>query len=351
MLEFIAMERKINSYLVDWLNNSVRKPLIIRGARQVGKTWLVRNLANVSEKRLVELNFERDPQLGELFYSNDPQKTLLAIKTALNITVKPSDNILFLDEIQAAPQLLAKLRWFAEEIPELPIIATGSLLEFALAEHKFSMPVGRISYVYLEPMSFQEFLLASGQKNLCDFLGAYELPDLIPQPIDNLLRELMDEYLIVGGMPEAVKSWVTSRNILKVNEVQRNLIRTYRDDFAKYKGKVSNDRLEEIFRVAPALLGQKFKYSAINPDLSAASIKAALTLLCKAQICYKVNNCSGNGIPLGAEVKDRNYKIIFLDVGLVSLLSGIHNLSSSDVMKILDSPVVNKGKLSEQLVG
>ena len=342
------MKRKMSDFLCSWIHNKSRKPIIIRGARQVGKTWLVHDLANRTHKKLIEINFERNPNFASLFYSNDPKKILFAIEISLNITIDITDSILFLDEIQAAPQIFAKLRWFAEELPELPIVAAGSLLEFVLDEYEFSMPVGRISYLHLEPMSFQEFLLALGQNKLYDFLHNYVLDAIIPQPIHERLLELLREYCIVGGMPAAVASWAHEHLLEKVNQIHHDLLATYRDDFAKYRGKIASVRLEEILNVLPKLLGQKFKYSKVNPEIAATSIKRALDLLCKAQLCYKVNNSTGNGIPLGAEVRGRAYKIVFLDIGLVSALLG---LGLQNISAMNDTPFANQGKLTEQLAG
>ncbi|MEI8055025.1 MAG: AAA family ATPase [bacterium] len=342
------MKRKTSIFLNSWLQDKTRKPIIIRGARQVGKTWLVRDLAAKNNKKLVEINFERNPSFVSLFHSNNPQKILFAIKTALNIAISTTDSMLFLDEIQAAPQILAKLRWFTEELPEFPVVAAGSLLEFTLDKHEFSMPVGRISYLHLEPMSFQEFILALGQNKLCDFLDSYSLSDHIPQTIHEHLLELLREYFIVGGMPTAVASWACEHNLAKISATHSDLLATYRDDFAKYKGRIDNARLEETLNTIPKLLGQKFKYSAVNSDIAAASIKRALDLLCKAQLCCRVNNCSGNGVPLGAEVKDKACKVIFLDVGLVSALLG---LELQNIPEIQNTHFANQGKLTEQLAG
>ena len=176
------MKRDRTSFLVNWLNSSARKPLIIRGARQVGKTWLIRDLANSQKRRLIELNFEKRPDLESLFSSNDPKEIIINIAASMGSKIEPSKAILFLDEIQAAPHLLEKLRWFAEDMPELPVIAAGSLLDFALAKHEFSMPVGRIGYLYLEPLSFEEFLDAVGQHELRAYLQNYDWNLNIPEP-------------------------------------------------------------------------------------------------------------------------------------------------------------------------
>ncbi len=143
------MKRDRTAFLQDWLHSKTRKPLVIRGARQVGKTWLIRDLARIEQRRLIEMNFEKQPELKSLFSSNNPQEILLNIETAGGGKIDPSQTILFLDEIQAAPQLLEKLRWFAEDLSEMPVVAAGSLLDFALAKHSFSIPVGRISYTPL----------------------------------------------------------------------------------------------------------------------------------------------------------------------------------------------------------
>lgn len=339
------MKRKISSYLNAWLQDKDRKPMIIRGARQVGKTWLVRDSIATANKTLIEINFERNPDFISLFTSNDPKKILFAIELALNITINIDSGVLFLDEIQAAPQILAKLRWFAEELPELPVIAAGSLLEFILEQHEFSMPVGRISYLHLEPMSFQEFILAINQDKLNDFLDNYTLNEPIPATVHERLLELLREYFIVGGMPAVVVNWANTRSLAKISEIQYSLLATYRDDFAKYKGRIDNARLEETLAAIPRLLGQKFKYSAVNSDITAENIKRALSLLCRAQLCSKVNNCAGNGIPLGAEIKDKAYKVIFLDTGLISALLGL------ELRDLGNINFINQGKLTEQLAG
>ena len=200
------MKRDRTSFLIDWLNSNARKPLVIRGARQVGKTWLIRDLAHSQQRQLIELNFEKRPELESLFSSNDPKEILINIAASTGSKIEPSKAILFLDEIQAAPHLLEKLRWFAEDMPELPVIAAGSLLDFALAKHEFSMPVGRIGYLYLEPLSFEEFLDAIGQQELRAYLQNYDWNLNIPEAIHLQLMKIVKEYLVIGGMPAAVSS-------------------------------------------------------------------------------------------------------------------------------------------------
>lgn len=342
------MNRKIIVNLCEWFKREDRKPLIIRGARQVGKTWLVRHLASKLNLDLLQLNFERDSKLKAPFKDNDPEKTILQLESFFNKDIEPKQTLLFLDEIQAAPELLSKLRWFAEEKPELAIIATGSLLDFALEDHKFSMPVGRINYMYLEPMSFEEFLLAQNQNKLHEFLSNFELKDKIPEIIHDRLWQFLREYIFIGGMPSAVNSWVQNKSFTKVNEVHQNILATYRDDFSKYAKRISVERLDDIFRAVPRLLGKKFKYSLINRNIRFESLKNALNLLCKARICHKVFSCFANGIPIDADIKENIFKVIFLDIGLVSAAMG---LSISEMNKFSELRLTNEGGISEQLTG
>lgn len=342
------MKRNSTLFLVDWLNSNDRKPLIIRGARQVGKTWIVRDLASSQQRRLIEFNFEKRPDIQTLFSSNDPKEILINIAAFTGSEIEPSKTILFLDEIQEVPQLLAKLRWFAEDMPQLPVIAAGSLLDFTLAKHEFSMPVGRINYLYLEPLSFEEFINASGHNGLLTYLQQYEWSIKIPESIHIQLSKLIKEYLIVGGMPAAVSSWVNKKTPDAVHQIHFDLLTTYRDDFAKYSGRLAVDYLEDIMNSIPNQLGKKFVYRNANSDVNTVPLKQALDLLCKAKICHRVVATSANGLPLGAEVNEKFSKVILLDCGLCSASLGLalHQLTS-----VSDITMVNSGGIAEQLVG
>lgn len=215
--------RKALAYLSAWIDSSHRKPVVIHGARQVGKTWMVRQLADISGKQLVELNFEKRLALRDLFTSNDPKEIIINLESELNITIDPENSLLFLDEIQAAPELLSKLRWFFEDMPDLPVVAAGSLLEFTLAEHSFSMPVGRITYLHVEPFSFEEFLVAQGYVKLHEFLLSWEWNKPIPTTIHLKLMGYMKEYMMIGGMPEAVQYQLLSIPCYLIGQLHRLL--------------------------------------------------------------------------------------------------------------------------------
>lgn len=342
------MKRTALNYIQNWLTTQDRKPLIIRGARQVGKTWLARYFASVHQKKLIEVNLEKQPALADLFNSNNPAHILLNLSAEYGDTFDPKTCLLFIDEIQAVPELLAKLRWFAEDFPELPVIAAGSLLDFALAEHVFSMPVGRISYLYLEPMSFEEFLLAHDKEMLCNYLAEYRIEQPLPASLHEQLLQLFKEYIIVGGLPAVVSSWVSERSLSKINQLQHDLLATYRDDFAKYSKRITVNVIDGVMMSIPKTLGYKFVYSRVNASVQAGTIKLALDLLHKARVCHPVLSSSANGIPLRAEVKEKYFKEIFLDVGLCCAALG---LSFKQIQSLEEIVLINQGGIAEQVAG
>jgi len=342
------MERSALNYLQNWLTARDRKPLVVRGARQVGKTWLIRHFAEKCGKQLIEFNFEKQPSHASLFEPNDPQQILLNLSAVFNQKIDPESCLLFLDEIQAVPELLSKLRWFAEDCSQLPVIVAGSLLEFVLVQHSFSMPVGRISYMHLEPLSFEEFLWASHKKMLYDYLIAYDLNINIPIAIHEQLISLFKEYILIGGLPAAVVSWAAERSLSKVNQIHYDLLATYRDDFAKYSGRIAIERLEETVMAVPKMLGQKFVYSRVNASIHADIIKQTVALLAKARICHRVYSSSANGVPLAAEIKEKYFKEIFLDTGLCCAALGLNLNQINAADEII---MINNGGIAEQIAG
>lgn len=334
------MYRKYLSKLHEWLGSAQRKPLVIRGARQVGKTWLVRQLAKESGKQLLELNFEKNPALADLFISNDVKKIIRNLEFTFGEQISITNSLLFLDEIQIAPQMLGKLRWFFEDVPELAVVAAGSLLDFALEKHTFSMPVGRISYMYLQPMNFEEFLLATERKLQCEYLHEWQLDQKIPPSMHDLLCGAVQEYVLVGGMPEAVNNWCETKSFLSISQTQNDLLATYRDDFNKYNTRINKERLEEVLQTIPYTLGNKFKYSQVNNAVQSSVVKHALDLLCTARLVHKIYSTSVDGLPLKANINHKFFKVIFLDIGLVSAL-----------LKATSFSLNNFGGVAEQLVG
>lgn len=321
------MHRFSLNYLENnWIINADRKPLVIRGARQVGKTWIVKELAKRTGKQLIEINFEREPRLRSLFEPNDPKIIIQNLETYRGYKegkIIPASSILFLDEIQSAPEILAKLRWFYEELPDLPVISAGSLLEFILNDYSYSMPVGRITHMYLEPLSFEEFLTAGGAEQLIIYTqqllprSFHEIPIAIHHKIQDHFRN----YIQIGGMPDSVSKWVNEGATASMI-IQEDLIATYRSDFFKYKGRIDAQKLDILLRSVPAQLGEKFVYSKTDTSMKSAMAKQILSLLNKAGLCHSVQHSSGSSSSLAAETKNKSFKQIFLDVGLANRLLG-----------------------------
>lgn len=310
------MFRKASIELNGWLQSSGRKPLVLRGARQVGKTWLVRDLARSASLELLELNFERNPEYARLFRSNSPESIFSDICLQLDRHVEPERSLLFLDEIQSAPELLAKLRWFAEEMPSLAVLAVGSLLEFALAEMPHSMPVGRIRYGFLEPLGFDEFLMAHGQQVLLERWSAWRPAVEVPEVQHRKTLEWFDRYQMNGGMPAVVAAELNGADAATCRQIQGDLMQAYRDDFAKYAGRMNPRILNATLLASVHEMGKKFVYSHVDPGIRHTQAKHALELLAMSRLCSLIPHTQANGLPLAAQTNERIHKVALLDVGL-----------------------------------
>lgn len=345
------MERSALAYLREWKDRSNRKPLVIRGARQVGKTALVRIFAAREFETYVEINFDETPGKAEFFNFEDLGSILRYIELDAKVKIIPGKTLLFLDEIQAKPSILAKLRYFYEKMPELHIICAGSLLDFALAEPEYSMPVGRIEFLYLGPMGFEEFLLARGQEGLKGFLASFaSIPGpSIPLPIHQKLLNLLKEYMKIGGMPGVVKAYIeSSLDVSRAWQEQNAILQTFFLDFGKYKKRTNIGLLQDLFVKIPGQLGKTIKYSALNRQVKSREIKECLDLLQKARLIYPVMHSHGNGLPLGAEADTSSFKLLFLDIGLALSLSG---LKLEELGQVENFAMVNSGALAEQFIG
>ena len=304
----------------EWLQRPGRKPLILRGARQVGKSTLVRLFCDAATDRdLLTVNLERHPDLAETFARNDPG-TVLGVIEAVSNGPRSERTILFLDEIQAAPSAFAALRYFFEEVPELPIVAAGSLMEFMLSNHSFSMPVGRVQYLDLGPMTFTEFLRAVGQNRLAREIETFEwttgpAPPSPPPVLHRRLLELLRLYHFVGGMPEAVKAYAESASLGAVRTVHASIIDTWRDDFPKYASRRDLTRMLRVFNFAARHAGRKVKYSNVSPDDQSATIRRDMDLLAMARVIARVTHSQCSGLPLQADLKEKVFKLIFLAAG------------------------------------
>ena len=335
--------------LKKWAGEERRKPIVIRGARQVGKSTLVALLAEQAGLDLVTLNFERRPELAGLFTGFDPKQIIKLLQIQTKQTIAAGKSLLFLDEIQAgAAVILPALRYFYEEMPELHVIAAGSLLDFALSEAHFSMPVGRVDYLFLGPLSFEEFLLAFKEDYLLEFLKNYHLGEEYPAVIHEQLMNLLRQYFMVGGMPEAVAAYVAHQDFNDAERIKHSILNTYQDDFSKYGTPGSQNRIRRVFNRLPSLIGKKIKYSLISSDEKSTVIAAALEKLCLARVAYLVKHTAGNGVPLGAQVNEKIFKPLFLDVGLMCTSLGLNFL---DIAQQTDMTLINSGAVAEQFIG
>lgn len=334
--------------LIKWMQKPQRKPLVIRGARQVGKSTLVSQLAHVTNRFCLVLNFERNHELKDFFTDKDPKKIIENLSIYSKKNLDPNTTLLFLDEIQAVPQVLEILRYFYEEYPEFPVVAAGSLLDFVLEKPEFSIPVGRIEYFYMGPLAFEDFLIALGEKSLVKWIKSVSVKDTIPLPIHQQCIDLIKQFWLIGGMPEVVAHFAKYRDFQEIDNIKQNILQTYRDDFHKYGRIKQLPLLRQIFNAIPQLVGQKIKYSNIDLHSKSTQVRDGLEALNLAGIIHLVMHTKANGIPLGAQVDPRVFKAIFLDIGLQCAALGLNQL---DIIKGPDWAWINRGSLAEQFVG
>lgn len=341
------MDRMAGRYLERWIGSPRRKPLIIRGARQVGKSTLVRLFAEGQRLLLNEINLERHLGLESVFATFDIAAIRSELEAIVGNSIARPGSILFLDEIQATPSALPALRYLYEDLPEIPVIAAGSLLEFVLADHNFAMPVGRIEYHHLGPMTFREFLLAI-EPSLCTYLDRLAFDEMPPDAAHRKLLKRQRQFLFVGGMPEAVQAFVQSGSLEEASTVHRQIASTYEDDFTKYAKRQQLVRLQRTFRMIPRQVGQKVKYSNFSREDRAINVKTAIELLEKARVCLRVFAGHCCGVPLNADINEFIYKLLFLDVGLMNHVNGVNwiGLNGLDNTKL-----VTEGAMAEQFIG
>lgn len=346
--------RIIDKYLMEWKNRQQHKPILLRGARQVGKSWAVRHLGE-SFENFIEINFEKNPEFKEVFHSNlDVNRIIREIGAMAQSSVSSRKTLLFLDEIQECPEAIMAMRFFKEDLPELHIIGAGSLLEFTL-ENLPTFGVGRIHSLFMYPMTFDEFLVANGESLLKEERDKASFQTPLPIHLHNRLVELFRSFILVGGMPEVVAKWVENHDYVFCQEIQDDLLISYETDFPKYHKKVDPQLLRTVLRSIAFQTGRKFAYSEVGNGYSVEAIKRALELLILAGLCIPVTRTAGNGFPLGAEVKDNWKKILLLDTGLMlRLLNMWLGDTKKEVRFILTSPptdLVNKGGIAEMVAG
>lgn len=347
-------KRIIDKYLKEWSQRPVHKPVLLRGARQVGKSTAVRHLGETFDS-FVEINFERQPEFKLLFKGDLVVSRIVSQMSAMcGKAIVPGRTLLFFDEIQTCPEAIMSLRFFKEDMPQLHVVAAGSLLEFALAELP-TFGVGRIHSMFMSPMTFDEFLEALGESLLIEARDEATIENPLAAPLHEKLVGLFRTYMLVGGMPEVVARWVETHDYLQCSEVQDDIVVSYEDDFPKYRKKVDPQLLRLAMRSVAVQATRKFSYSEVGGGYSTYEVKKAIELLILAGICIPVFRTDGNGLPLGGESDTGNRKILLLDTGLTMRLL---NLSLGDVSKLTTSiltddatKLVNNGTLAELIAG
>lgn len=340
------MDRHITARLLAWKDKQARKPLLVRGARQTGKSYSITHFGKTYfDGRLHLVNFEKRPDWHVIFEENlNPHRILSELEVLLGSKIVAGEDLLFFDEIQACPKAITALRYFFEEAPEQHVIAAGSLLEFALNDIPF--PVGRVQLLDMYPMTFSEFLTATGNPTAAGIIS--EKPEKFSEAVHNMLIGELRKYFFIGGMPECVKTFADNGRMADVFEVQSELMATFRQDFSKYAGRADKTCMNTVLNSVPQHIGRQIKYTALADGFTGPTIKNAFELLEMARIFKKVKASSPSGVPLHANASEKKFKAIFLDIGLLANISGIpvgQEYIKSDLLGVF------RGNLAEQFVG
>ena len=339
------MKRFIDQELLKWKSRKRRKPLIVRGARQVGKTYSIRSFGESHFDMFALADLERNPELHRIFSGKLDAKQIIAdLEILLRQKIQPGKTLLFIDEIQACPRAITALRYLYEEMPDLHVIAAGSLLEFGMKD--ISFPVGRIQFLQLYPLCFVEYLLAFDNNEAAGTL--LEAPKAVSESVHEFLCEELRRYFFIGGMPESVLSYVESGSMQEAFGVQTEICETYRMDFAKYRPQVNNDCLNSALTSISQNVGQQIKYSRLATGFSNPTLKKAFGLLAMAKIITKIPSADPSGLPLGASSSDKVFKGLMVDIGLMRYLTGMPIDVEYQKEELLN---IYQGGMAEQFVG
>lgn len=339
------MKRYIESYFQKWKTNPHRKPLIIRGARQVGKTYVVDKFGQENFKYYLKVNPEQDAGLKSIFQSNNPQLIINELSALYSTPLIEGETLLFIDEVQLLPEAIASLRYFHEEMPGLHVIAAGSLLDHTLNELPYSMPVGRVEFAYMYPLNFKEFLLANKQDGLIKYLNDFSFGKPFSPALHQKISEYLRLYFFIGGMPEAVKVYTETKNLIEIEKIHAGILTSFKYDFAKYGTRKQQEYLNDCLEYSANNIGKKVKYVNINKNVKSTYLKDALIKLELSRIIHLVRRTNSSNIPINQYVDKDVFKPVFLDIGLVCSLSKI---KLSDIQNLTTD---FEGSLAEQFVG
>lgn len=336
------MERFILKKLIEWKESKYRKPLILKGARQVGKTYILKMFGKENYKDVAYFNFDHDENLYNLFENTkDPKRIIEQLVFLHGKAIEPEKTLIIFDEIQECSNALNSLKYFQEEANEYHIVCAGSLLGIRLSHTSF--PVGKVEFLNMYPMTFKEFLLADKCENLVEYMDSINEINQIPDIFYNQLEEKLKAYFIIGGMPEVVSAWVNEKDIELVNNIQKNILQAYESDFAKHTNDSQANKISLIWNSIPSQLARenkKFLYQVVKEGARAREYEDALNWLNDANLIYKIYNVTKNAFPLKAYTDLSAFKIYMNDVGLLRQMAG------------LDSSIIaEKDRLFEEFKG
>lgn len=321
------MKRNALRDLMSWKANAERKPLVLKGARQVGKTWLMKEFGKTQYKNYVYFNFDEEDELKSIFETNkNPQRIIELLSLISGFKILPRDTLIIFDEVQECPAALNSLKYFKEKANEYHVIAAGSLLGTLLAQPK-SYPVGMVNLLDIAPLTFDEFLEAI-EPNLFIYYNSIQKDQHVEEIFHNRLLETYNNYLIIGGMPECVSSWIRYKDPARIIQIQRELIEVYENDFSKHNGKVNSGRILMVFRSIVAQLAkpnEKFMYGAVREGGRARDFEEAIEWLVSAGMLNRVYNVSKMEHPLAAFDKLEQFKLFVFDTGLLKYMAGVDN--------------------------
>ena len=343
------MERYAFSKLKSWKNNPNRKPLVIRGARQVGKTWLMKEFAKTQYKKFAYISFVDTPEAMNIFEGNyDLENILLGLNVLTNVQITPNDTLIILDEIQECERALNALKFFKENAPDYHIMAAGSLLGVAVRQKKFSFPVGQVNFLDLYPMSFCEFLDAIGEQQLSELI--YNSNWDVVKNFQDKCTNLLKQYMFVGGMPEVVKYFANNKDMAEVRNIQNAILAGYKEDFSKYTESSNVAKITAVWNSIPSQLAKennKFVYKDVKQGARAREYEAAVDWLNLTGLIYKVNKITKADLPISGYEENSAFKLYMLDTGLLGAKAMLDAKTIIDGNKIFEE---FKGALTEQYV-
>ncbi len=345
------MYRKIIDDLIKWKDKANRKPLLLTGVRQCGKTYIVRQFAGEHFKNYVYVNFEENENYSAIFdYDFDVNRIISEIEGLLKTRIIPGETLLFFDEIQACPKAITSLKYFCEKMPELHLISTGSLLGVAIKQEQVSFPVGKVNRLRLYPMNFKEFLIANGREDLIKTFENWPIDRVIPDLYFVPFKKLLKEYYVVGGMPEAVKTWIETHDFEAVEEVQNEILSDYADDFSKHAPLNEVPKIRWIWDSVPVQLAKennKFVFSHVKEGKRSAELEDALQWLCDSGLITQVCLVEKPEVPLSAFADKTYFKVYMSDIGLLRTKSKI---SAKTILEENDLYARYKGAFAENYV-